>query len=245
MSAPPPPPPHGEVPKSGLPPGNYDIFVIPQHSSGSGFLYLPSLQPNVNSFVAGFASALICVALFQSVAPAVKLWLNGSGVGGTALTTLLLGVGIGSWALGRMQTGGSAPVPGSGDKGPGSGTSGGFSNGHGPHGANGGHGGFGGPNSGGRADPNAPPPPPPHGRSADGAPPPPRHDRSQGTWKNANAHPEEAPRSSKHEPEPASSPSHRSPSQRDAPPPTPKSPLDTEKQRQRQPPPSEGKPLLR
>lgn len=111
MSAPPPPPPHGEGPKSsGLPPGNYDIFVIPQHSSGSGFLYLPSLQPNANSFVAGFASALICVALFQSVGPAIRMWLNGGGLGSTGMTTLLLGVGIGAWALGRMQTGGPVPV---------------------------------------------------------------------------------------------------------------------------------------
>lgn len=70
---PPPPPPHGHAPRSsGLPPGKYDIFVIPEHSAGSGFLYLPSLRPTVNSFAAGFASALILVALFQSMTPAFK-----------------------------------------------------------------------------------------------------------------------------------------------------------------------------
>ncbi|KAL1847416.1 hypothetical protein VTK73DRAFT_10343 [Phialemonium thermophilum] len=80
---PPPPPPHGDNPKttaggaSGLPTGKYDIFIIPEHSAGSGFLYLPSLQPNVNSFVAGFACALACVVLFQSMAPALRTWWAG------------------------------------------------------------------------------------------------------------------------------------------------------------------------
>ncbi|TKA78215.1 hypothetical protein B0A55_03772 [Friedmanniomyces simplex] len=38
---PPPPPPHGHSPRppGGLPDGNYDIFIIPPHSAGSGFLY--------------------------------------------------------------------------------------------------------------------------------------------------------------------------------------------------------------
>lgn len=105
MSAPPPPPPHGEMPRSGgLPPGKYDIFVIPEHSAGSGFLYLPSLQPNINSFVAGFASALILVALCQSMAPAFRAWWESfQGLGNMGITLLIVGVGFGAWALGRTQ----------------------------------------------------------------------------------------------------------------------------------------------
>src|SRR5687767_5259939 len=105
MSQPPPPPPHGEVPKSsGLPPGKYDIFVIPQHSAGSGFLYLPSLQPNVNSFAAGFACALIMVALFQSMAPAFQVWWSSfHGMGNMGMVMLMVAIGLGAWALGRTQ----------------------------------------------------------------------------------------------------------------------------------------------
>lgn len=107
MNAPPPPPPHGEMPRStssGLPPGKYDIFVIPEHSAGSGFLYLPSLKPNINSFVAGFASALILVVLFQSITPAFRVWWESfHGLGNMAMLMLLVGVGFGAWALGRTQ----------------------------------------------------------------------------------------------------------------------------------------------
>ncbi|SPO00595.1 uncharacterized protein DNG_03344 [Cephalotrichum gorgonifer] len=101
MSQPPPPPPHGEVPRSsGLPPGKYDIFVIPQHSSGSGFLYLPSLQPNVNSFAAGFACGLIVVVMFQNMAPAFQTWWsNYQGMGSAAMSMLMVGVSIGAWVL--------------------------------------------------------------------------------------------------------------------------------------------------
>ncbi|TKX24692.1 hypothetical protein C1H76_3302 [Elsinoe australis] len=69
--APPPPPPHGAK-SSPLPNGNYDIFIIPPHSSGSGFLYLPSLKPNVNSFVAGFFTALLAVGLYNILVPALS-----------------------------------------------------------------------------------------------------------------------------------------------------------------------------
>ncbi|RSL44450.1 hypothetical protein CEP53_011224, partial [Fusarium sp. AF-6] len=102
---PPPPPPHGGVPKgSGLPPGKYDIFVIPEHSSGSGFLYLPSMKPNVNSFAAGFASALILVVLGQTLAPAFRTWWDGfQGLGNVAMSMLVIGVGFGAWSLGRLE----------------------------------------------------------------------------------------------------------------------------------------------
>jgi hypothetical protein len=98
------------MPRSGgLPPGKYDIFVIPEHSAGSGFLYLPSLQPNVNSFAAGFASALILVAVFQSMAPAFRAWWESfNGLGNMGITLLIIGVGFGAWALGRTQTDGSS-----------------------------------------------------------------------------------------------------------------------------------------
>jgi len=115
MSAPPPPPPHGENPKSsGLPPGKYDIFIIPPHSSGSGFLYLPSLKPNANSFAAGFASALVLVVIGSALKPAVQQWWNGiKGSGGTGMVLLIIAIGLGAWALGRAQNDGG-PGPGGG-----------------------------------------------------------------------------------------------------------------------------------
>lgn len=122
---PPPPPPHGEVPKSsGLPPGKYDIFIIPPHSSGSGFLYLPSLQPNINSFAAGFASALIIVAIGSMLAPAFQVWwYSVKGSGGMGMMLIVLAVGVGAWALGRTQTD-AGPAPGASAGGAGGGGSG-------------------------------------------------------------------------------------------------------------------------
>ncbi|KFY33196.1 hypothetical protein V495_08342 [Pseudogymnoascus sp. VKM F-4514 (FW-929)] len=152
---PPPPPPHGEAPKSsGLPPGKYDIFIIPPHSSGSGFLYLPSLKPNVNSFAAGFASALILVAITSALMPTVQLWWHSvKNTGGNGMFMVSIGLAIGAWALGRMQSD------------PGGGRSG--SNGGGGNNDGGGGG-------GGDAPPGGPPP---HQNShqngyAQGGPPP-------------------------------------------------------------------------
>lgn len=117
MDPPPPPPPHGETPKaSGLPPGNYDIFIIPPHSSGSGFLYLPSLRPNVNSFAAGFATALLLVAMCSAIAPTVQAWwASVKGAGGMGMIMLILAIALGAWALGRTQVDGGS---GSGGRGP-------------------------------------------------------------------------------------------------------------------------------
>jgi hypothetical protein len=148
---PPPPPPHGEAPKStagstasGLPPGKYDIFIIPPHSSGSGFLYLPSLKPNVNSFAAGFASALVCVLLGSALAPPVMAWWNSvKGAGGAGMLLLVLAVGVGAWALGRLQLDGGA------GQAHGSGSGGGFSSGFG-----GGYNGGGPAPNGGGPNPN-------------------------------------------------------------------------------------------
>ncbi|EAW23179.1 uncharacterized protein NFIA_018800 [Aspergillus fischeri NRRL 181] len=110
---PPPPPPHGENPNtthgfkkgSGLPDGNYDIFIIPPHSSGSGFLYLPSLQTHRNSFLAGAVSALAVVYIWQTLSPIVKAWYlataaNGGGMG---VAVLLAIVGIAGWGFGAYQ----------------------------------------------------------------------------------------------------------------------------------------------
>ncbi|TPX13828.1 uncharacterized protein E0L32_005772 [Thyridium curvatum] len=162
---PPPPPPHGEAPKTtaggGLPPGKYDIFVIPEHSAGSGFLYLPSLRPNINSFIAGFASAMALIALGQSMAPAFQVWwANFQGMGNMGMMMLTIAVGLGAWSLGRQQNDGGG--------GPGTG-------GSGPTGGSGSHSGAGfGGASHGSASGSAPPPPPPnHGGPPPTSPPPP------------------------------------------------------------------------
>ncbi|CEJ82023.1 Putative Proline-rich protein RiP-15 [[Torrubiella] hemipterigena] len=159
---PPPPPPHGEMPRSssGLPPGKYDIFVIPEHSAGSGFLYLPSLKPNINSFVAGFASALILVVLFQSITPAFRVWWDSfHGLGNMAMLMLLVGVGFGAWALGRTQNDAGNNNSGSkkreppntnGNAGTQPGGQGGFENGHSR-----------GTSNSSAPPPHSPPPPPP------------------------------------------------------------------------------------
>ena len=103
---PPPPPPHGANPKnahSGLPPGNYDIFIVPPHSSGSGFIYLPSLQPHRNSFLAGLACGLLSVAMWNAVAPMLKQWLNTVASGSATSILVVIGVGIAGWAWGKTQ----------------------------------------------------------------------------------------------------------------------------------------------
>jgi hypothetical protein len=104
---PPPPPPHGTNPKSksgGLPEGNYDIFIIPPHSSGSGFLYLPSLQPQRNSFIAGFASAVFCYLVWVTAVPILGQWLSIIAASGSAGVLLLVaGVGAVAWAFGKTQ----------------------------------------------------------------------------------------------------------------------------------------------
>ncbi|MCJ1254774.1 hypothetical protein MMC24_002590 [Lignoscripta atroalba] len=107
MDPPPPPPPHGNNAGnrgSGLPPGNYDIFVIPPHSAGSGFLYLPSLRPHRNSFLAGVASTLLAVAIWIIVFPVLREWFATIvASGGMGVIILVLGVGVGGWAWGKTQ----------------------------------------------------------------------------------------------------------------------------------------------
>jgi hypothetical protein len=166
------------VPKgSGLPPGKYDIFVIPEHSAGSGFLYLPSLQPNVNSFAAGFASALILVALFQSMAPAFRAWWDQfQGMGNTGILLIIAGVGFGAWALGRTQQDGAKHPPSGGHSGHGEGAGfGTHTNGAAP-----------GPDS--NAGP--PPPPPPHNEQPKPQPPPPQQEKPKPSWQQRQAPPQ-------------------------------------------------------
>lgn len=166
---PPPPPPHGESPKttsgsgSGLPPGKYDVFIIPEHSAGSGFLYLPSLRTNTNSFIAGFASALIMVVLGQSMAPAFQAWwANFQGMGNAGMLLLVIAVGLGAWSLGRQSSDGTGRDGAGGGGGFYSGGSsmpggGGFSSaGSSPHSAH--HGSP--PGTGPPPDAHSPPPPP-------------------------------------------------------------------------------------
>ncbi|KAF2155051.1 hypothetical protein K461DRAFT_107096 [Myriangium duriaei CBS 260.36] len=86
--APPRPPPH--APKtSNLPNGNYDVFIIPPHSAGSGFLYLPSLKPNLNSFIAGFFSALLAVGVYNVLMPALSQTIASLNSGIGLLLTLV------------------------------------------------------------------------------------------------------------------------------------------------------------
>ena len=106
---PPPPPPHGANSQGGrsggLPDGKYDIFVIPPSSAGSGFLYLPSLQTQRNSFIAGVLCTAAVFFIWNVTVPAIKDWFYNTmhGGGGSGILILLLGVGVLSWAFGKTQ----------------------------------------------------------------------------------------------------------------------------------------------
>lgn len=107
---PPPPPPHGHGSSQpggrsgGLPDGKYDIFVIPPHSSGSGFLYLPSLHTQRNSFLAGCFCTAASFFIYTTAVPVVKDWLlttiNG---GGGGVFMLICGIAVVAWAFGKTQ----------------------------------------------------------------------------------------------------------------------------------------------
>src|SRR5271156_5973343 len=108
MDPPPPPPPHGSHQSSGrsggLPDGKYDIFVIPPHSSGSGFLYLPSLHTHRNSFLAGVACAAVGFFIWSVAIPVIRDWcLNIFAGGGSGIFVLMVGIGVACWAWGRTQ----------------------------------------------------------------------------------------------------------------------------------------------
>jgi hypothetical protein len=87
-----------------MPDGNYDIFIIPPHSAGSGFLYLPSLAVQRNSFLAGVACALLAVGMYTLVMPVLRSWLETvMASGGIGILLLLISVGVGAWAWGKTQ----------------------------------------------------------------------------------------------------------------------------------------------
>ena len=121
---PPPPPPHGASgysKPSDLPKGQYDIFIVPPHSSGSGFLYLPSLQTNRNSFLAGVACTTVAFVVWSIVVPVASQWLKEQFKGGgPGVLMIMVAVGTGMWALGKTQgeaattgtTPGTSPPPG-------------------------------------------------------------------------------------------------------------------------------------
>ncbi|KIW88750.1 uncharacterized protein Z519_10797 [Cladophialophora bantiana CBS 173.52] len=167
---PPPPPPHGTNPQGGgrsggLPDGRYDIFVIPPHSSGSGFLYLPSLQTHRNSFLAGVFCTAASFFIYYTAVPVVKEWLLSTiNSGGTGVFTLICGVAVVAWAFGKTQSEWQSYS--------------GFNRGGTDTGSGGpGHGGYG--NTGSYTQPGPqshtqpPPPPPPPNPGATGPPPPP------------------------------------------------------------------------
>jgi hypothetical protein len=107
---PPPPPPHGaNAPgggkSGGLPDGKYDIFVVPPHSSGSGFLYLPSLNTQRNSFLAGVFCTATAFFIYYTAVPVVKHWLFSTiNSGGGGVFTLVFGVAVVAWAFGKTQS---------------------------------------------------------------------------------------------------------------------------------------------
>lgn len=139
---PPPPPPHGANPNTtegtpkyrkstDLPDGQYDIFVIPPHSAGSGFVYLPSLQCHRNSFIAGSLSTLLVVAIWTTLQPMVKSWVTTTnstgGMGIMGVMILVVAVGFAGWYFGTIQNdGGPANGSSANRPRPGSGFAGGF-----------------------------------------------------------------------------------------------------------------------
>ncbi|KAK1712405.1 hypothetical protein BDP67DRAFT_404540 [Colletotrichum lupini] len=214
MSAPPPPPPHGEAPKttagspppgSGLGPGNYDIFVIPQRDKGGGFIYLPSLAPNGPSFAAGFACALVMVVMFQSMAPAFKAWwFTYQGMGNMGMALLVIAVGVGAWAWGKSQNQGASTNNGSSGYRPGPGGYGSGANFNNNY-----------------ANAGPPPPPPPHGNQYNSPPPnspPPNHGAGNGGPRSQWQERPQPPPPQEPEAEPEPEPEPRKPD----PPPPPK-----------------------
>ena len=74
--------------------------MIPPHSSGGGFIYLPSLQPHLNSFIAGVACTLVAVIFWIIVIPVFKEWFSTVVIGGgMSVFMLYLAIGVAVWAL--------------------------------------------------------------------------------------------------------------------------------------------------
>jgi hypothetical protein len=115
---PPPPPPHGHNPRppgGGLPDGNYDIFIIPPHSAGGGFIYLPSLQPHRNSFIAGIFVAMAAMGIYVVVMPVLLAWMAATvGGNGAGVMMLVAIVGLAAWAIGKTTAENSSGSAGGG-----------------------------------------------------------------------------------------------------------------------------------
>lgn len=178
---PPPPPPHGSNPQGGrsggLPDGRYDIFVIPPHSAGSGFLYLPSLQTQRNSFLAGVFCTAASFFIYTTAVPVVKEWfLNTFNSGGSGVFTIICCVAVVAWAFGKTQgewaqsASSTGATPNSGAGGHSRPGSTGFGN----------AGSYSQPRSGPTPHAQSPPPPPPPNHGAN-APPP------QSSWQRPQA----------------------------------------------------------
>ncbi|GAB7351188.1 hypothetical protein MBLNU459_g1632t1 [Dothideomycetes sp. NU459] len=198
---PPPPPPHGANPKSsGLPPGNYDIFIVPPHSAGSGFLYLPSLQVQRNSFLAGVACTLLSIVVWTALVPTLKQWFNTiAASGGAGVMLLVVGVAVAAWAFGKTQgenIHSKEPPPGGG------GGAGAGQQGYGAYNAH--------PNTG-----SAPPPPPPR------SPPQPEYTAPPPPQPEYTAPPPPRPEYTAHPPPPPPTPPPPPPQPEPAPPPKP------------------------
>jgi hypothetical protein len=109
----PPPPPHGENPKSSygnasdLPSGNYDIFIIPPHSSGGGFIYLPSLQGQMPSFAAGVACTVAVFLVWKTVEPILKGWVNAVSQSGGSVGVFVMAAlcGLAGWVYAKSADG--------------------------------------------------------------------------------------------------------------------------------------------
>ena len=181
---PPPPPPHGHNPRppgGGLPDGNYDIFIIPPHSAGGGFIYLPSLQPHRNSFIAGMFVAMAAMGIYVVVMPVLKAWmasiLAGNGAGVMMLVAI---VGVGAWAIGKT-TAESSAGPGANTAGAGAGADRKQQyRSNGPESQN-----YTPPPPPPRPEPEAAPPPPPPPQSEPEPPPKPKPSAAQSGWEKA------------------------------------------------------------
>ena len=94
-------------------------------------MYLPSLQVQRNSFLAGIASTLASIAVWKVLEPQVKQYCQmvtqGVSSGGNGVILLVVLVGIAGWVFGQTQSGGKFGAFGSGGGGTGAGAGAGTS----------------------------------------------------------------------------------------------------------------------
>ncbi|PSR75541.1 hypothetical protein BD289DRAFT_463983 [Coniella lustricola] len=220
---------------AGLPPGKYDVFIIPEHSAGSGFLYLPSLRTNTNSFIAGFATAIIVVVFAQSMAPAFQAWwANFQGMGNAGMTLLMIAVGLGAWSLGRQTSDGAGAGAARGT------SEGGYYPSGGPGSMPGGGSGFGNAGAsphGARPEPAANAGPPPSAHAAPGGGSQPNGHKPAGAYQRP---PQPQPQAHSQPPPPPPQPQPQP--QAHAPPPPPPQPHSAPPPQAQPPPPASEPP---